>query len=735
MPQLLLELLSEEIPARMQAGAARELEKRVIGALTERGLLFEAARAFHTPRQLTLVIEGLPARQPDVSEERKGPRVNAPQAAIDGFLKSTGLTLDALTVQADPKGDFYLAVIRREGRETPDLLAEILPAAILGLPWPKSMRPGEAGPRWVRPLQSILCTFDGEVVPFAVEGVGSGNLTRGHRFMSDGAPFAVRRYDDYVDGLKARHVILDPAERREIIARDAQARAFALGLEVVEDEALLAEVAGLVEWPVVLTGSFDRAFLDVPAEVLTSTMRANQKYFALRRPGEDGITNRFVVVANIEALDGGAVIVAGNERVLRARLSDARFFWEQDKETPLETLAPKLDGIVFHAKLGTQGERVKRLVALAREIAPKVGADPEKAARAAFLAKADLLTGTVGEFPEVQGLIGGKLASLQGEDADVAAAIRDHYRPLGPADAVPTNPVAVAVALADKLDTLVGFFAIGEKPTGSGDPFALRRAALGVIRILLTNDVRLGIGEPIAKLMSGFWAGVLDTAFLEPAQNTLQSMRELGAVQAANDLAAVFEARYVSMAEAPATKAFFNTTFPAILAFCADRLKVALKEQGVRHDLIDAVFALGNEDDLVRLVARVQALQTFLKTEDGANLVAGYRRAVNILRIEEKKDKRSFDGTADPALLTEDAEKALYTAMATANDLIAAELERERFEDAMRVMAQLRSPVDTFFEKVQVNAPDPAIRENRLKLLSQIRAALHAVADFAKIEG
>jgi glycyl-tRNA synthetase beta chain len=670
MPDLLLELFSEEIPARMQAGAAKDLERLMVGALSDRGLLFEAAKAFAGPRRLTLAITGLPVKQGDVREELKGPKLDAPPAAIEGFLKKTGLSKDQLTVQSTPKGDVYMAVIERAGRETAAVLAEIIPEVMARLPWPKSMRwkPGVTT-RWVRPLHSILASFDGEVVPFSFAGVSSGLHTRGHRFLSEGK-IEARRFDDYEQKLRAAHVLLDAAERSAVIFEGVKQAAFVHGLEMIADEGLLAEVSGLAEWPVILVGTIEDQFMDVPAEILQTSMRTHQKYFSLRDPKTGKMANRFALVANMIASDGGREIVAGNERVLRARLSDAKFFWDEDRKRTLESRLDDLKGIVFHAKLGTQYERVTRTIASAATIAGIIGADVKKARRAAMLAKADLTTGVVGEFPELQGVMGRYYALHDGEDAAVADAIRDHYKPVGPSDAVPTDKVAIAVALADKLDQLTSFFAVGEKPTGSGDPFALRRAALGVIRIILENGVRFKLNQ-----------------------------RE------------------------------------DLLSFFADRLKVALKERGTRHDLIDAVFGLGNEDDLVRLVARVEALQAFLKTDDGANLLAGYKRAANILKVEEKKDNRSYLGKVDEAKLAEPAEKTLHAALAKAIGAIGPKLDAEDFEGAMREMAALRGPVDAFFDAVKVNADDPALRENRLNLLGGLRAALHRVADFSRIEG
>jgi len=670
MPDLLLELFSEEIPARMQAGAARDLERLMVGALTDRSYLFEGAKAFAGPRRLTLAIAGLPAKQSDVREELKGPKTDAPEAALSGFLKKTGLTKDQLKVEKTPKGDVYIAVIERAGRDTPHVLAEIIPEVMAKLPWPKSMRwkPGLAV-RWVRPLHSILCTFDGELVPFSFAGISTGLHTRGHRFLSEGK-IEAKRFDDYAQKLKAAHVVLEAEERSAIIFEGVKQAAFVHGLEMIPDEGLLAEVSGLAEWPVVYVGTIQDEFMEVPAEILQTSMRTHQKYFSLRDPKTGKMANRFALVANMIAKDGGKEIVAGNERVLRARLSDAKFFWDEDRKHSLESRVEKLEGIIFHAKLGTQFERVERIEKLAGEIAAKIGADVAKSKRAVRLAKADLTTGVVGEFPELQGVMGRYYALHDKEDTAVADAVRDHYKPVGPNDATPTEKVAISVALADKLDALTGFFAAGEKPTGSGDPFALRRAALGVIRIILENKLR-------------FPLKVSDE----------------------------------------------------VLSFFADRLKVALKEKGVRHDLIDAVFSIGHEDDLVRLVARVEALQSFLKSEDGANLLAGYKRAANILKAEEKKDGKTFISEVTEKLLSEASEKALFAALAEAKAAIAVALEKEDFAAAMQQMAALRPPVDAFFEGVKVNAEDKAVRENRLNLLASLRATLHQVADFSKIEG
>jgi glycyl-tRNA synthetase beta chain len=717
MPQLLLELFSEEIPARMQAAAARDLERLIVGGLTDRGFLNEGARSFATPRRLALVIEGLPAQQSDVREERKGPKVDAPDAAIQGFLRSTGLTKDQLKVQKDPKGDFYLAITERKGRPTPAVLAELIPDVIKSFPWPKSQRWGSGDLTWVRPLHSILATFDGEVVPFEIGTVKSGNKTRGHRFLGNNE-FEARRFDDYVEKLKRAHVILAAADRKAQILHDAKQLAHAQNLELIEDDGLADEVAGLVEWPVPLIGQFDKGFLDVPQEILISTMRANQKYFALKDPKTGKLANKFVVIANMITKDGGKNVVAGNERVLRARLSDAKFFWDQDRKTKLEARVPALKDIVFHAKLGTQLERVERIEALAGEIAKLIGADEAKAKRAARLCKADLVSGTVGEFPEVQGVMGRYFALNDGEDPKVADAIRDHYKPQGQGDEVPKSLVSVAVALADKLDTLVGFFAIGEKPTGSKDPFALRRAALGAIRIVLDHGLQLPLANLGQIALKRIYAS-LDQARLKAAQG--------GVVM-------------VARGEVGGAGGISQPTLD-VLEFFADRLKVALRDKGVRHDLIDAVFALGGQDDLTLIVRRVEALQSFLKTDDGKNLLAGYKRALNILKIEEGKEKKKdakhagFTGKPDVALLEAPQEVELFKTLAIANDLISSEVAQERFEEAMRAMSRLRGPVDAFFDKVTVNADNPKLRENRLKLLSEIRDAMHTVADFSKIEG
>jgi glycyl-tRNA synthetase beta chain len=704
MPDLLLELFSEEIPARMQAKAADDLRRMVTDKLVAEGLVYEGAKGFATPRRLALTVHGIPARQPDLKNERRGPKVGAPDAAVQGFLKATGLkSLDEAKIQKDPKGDFYIALIEKPGSAAIDVIAEILPVIVRTFPWPKSMRWGERSAKsgslsWVRPLHSIIATFgieteEPDVVKFSVDGIEAGQTTYGHRFMAPAA-IAVRRFEDYEAKLKAAKVVLDPQARKDIILADAKELAFAQGFELVEDQMLLDEVAGLVEWPVALMGSFDVEYLSIPDEVIRATIRNNQKCFVVRDPKTGKLANKFILTANIEATDGGKVIVAGNERVIRARLSDAKFFYETDLKTKLEARLPKFDQIVFHEKLGTQAERIKRIERLTAEIAPLVGADVEKAKRAAHLAKADLLTEVVGEFPELQGLMGKYYALAQREDASVAAASEEHYKPQGPADRVPTDPVSVVVALADKIDTLVGFWAIDEKPTGSKDPYALRRAALGVIRLIVENTLRL----PILNVATSALGGLLNKL---PKEAIVDSQK-----------------------------------LPAdLLAFFADRLKVQLRDQGARHDLVDAVFSLGGQDDLLLVVRRVEALGKFLDTDDGKNLLAGTKRASNILSIEEKKDKRTFDGAPDAGLYKLPEEKALAAAIDQVKREAGAAVAKEDFATAMSAMAKLRPAVDAFFDKVKVNDDELSVRENRLKLLNEIRAATRAVTDFSKIEG
>src|SRR5215469_14408113 len=704
MPDLLLELLSEEIPARMQARAAEDLRRAVTDRLAEAGLVYDGAKAFVTPRRLALTVQGVPVRQPDRREEKKGPRVGVPEQAVAGFLKAAGLkSLAEAKVQPDKKGDFYVAVIDKPGRPALDVISEILPEVIKSFPWPKSMRWGAQSKNpgalnWVRPLQSILATFgpeteDPDIVPFTVDGIAAGNVTRGHRFLAP-ETFTVRRLADYAAKLDKAKVVLDAERRRSIIDTEAKQLAFAQGLELVEDAGLLAETAGLVEWPVVLMGAFDEAFLQIPEEVIRATIRNNQKCFVLRDAAHAKLVNKFLLVANLEADDGGKAIIAGNERVIRARLADARFFYQTDLKTKLEDRLPSFNDIIFHEKLGSQADRIERIERLAAELAPLVGADVKKAKRAAQLCKADLLTEIVGEFPELQGTIGKYYAEEQGEDEAVAHAIEDHYRPKGPDDLVPSDPVSIAVALADKLDTLVGFWAVDEKPTGSKDPYALRRAALGIIRLVLDNKIRL----PLIETTKSAAAGLVKGSTRDAAANRQQLPVDL-------------------------------------LGFFADRLKVQLREQGARHDLVDAVFALEGQDDLLLIVRRVEALGQFLDNEDGRNLLAGYKRATNIIRIEEKKDNRHYTGAPQAKLYRQPEEKALAGAIKMAETEAGRAVKKEDFVAAMRAMATLRPAVDAFFEKVTVNVDDKALRENRLKLLNQIREATRAVADFSKIEG
>jgi glycyl-tRNA synthetase beta chain len=832
MPDLLLELFSEEIPARMQRKAAEDLKKLVTDALVERGLVYEGAKAFATPRRLALHIAGLPVRGRDVREERKGPRVGAPEAAIQGFLKAAGLaSLDQATIISDPKkGDSYVAIIEKPGQETVAAIAEIVPAVIRGFPWPKSMRWGAASAagaslRWVRPLHSILCTFgaeteEPEVVPFEVDGIVSGNITYGHRFHAPGA-ITVKHFDDYVPSLEKAKVVLDADRRKEIILNDARTLAFAQGLELVEDEGLLEEVAGLVEWPVVLMGSFEERFLEIPGEAIRATIRANQKCFVLRDAATGALANRFLLTANLIASDGGKVITAGNERVVRARLSDAAYFFATDKgdlpdldtlkesaeklgldlAKPLDQRMAKLDklGVVFHAKLGTQGERVQRIAALARDLAPIVGADPALAERAAKLAKADLPTEMVGEFPELQGLMGRKYAELQGEHPSVCAAIEEHYKPLGPSDRVPTDPVSVAVALADKLDTLVGFWAIDEKPTGSKDPYALRRAALGVIRLVVENGVRV----QLSSLGMAALKPVLGTMYYTNKMSSLEAVEALSQLGVQDDIVDEAATRFGVGVKAvdifedfvPGHEALATEKIAELLSFFHDRLKVMLRDQGARHDLVDAVLAGspsplageggaarsavtdegaldapdvgalemqagegtapphpsaaqtpspargegGGTDDPLLITHRVAALARFLETQDGKSLLAGYKRAANILKAEEKKDgEGAFAGAADLQLIAGAGlieEKALAVALANATPAASAAVAREDYEGAMAALAELRPAVDAFFDQVTVNDPDPALRINRLKLLNQLREATRAVADFGRIAG
>jgi len=810
MPDLLLELRSEEIPARMQRKAAGDLRKMVTDGLVEAGLTYEAAREYWTPRRLTLDIRGVTARSKDVREEIKGPSTGAPEQAVQGFLRKAGLTdISQAHVHSDPKkGDFYVAHLVKQGRAAEEIIAEIVPAVIRSFPWPKSMRWGAASAkpgslRWVRPLQSILCTFGPEtaepvVVDFDIDGIRAGNVTYGHRFHAPEA-ITVRRFEDYVAKLEAAKVVLDAERRKEIIVTDARNLAFAFGLELVEDEGLLEEVSGLVEWPVVLMGEFEEDYLEIPAEVIRLTIRANQKCFVVRpsrpaspapqdeggglinngphpevraeRASKDALANRFLLTANIEATDGGAEIARGNGKVVRARLSDALYFWKTDQGNlpdlgelaapaeklgldlarPLDQRTARLDhlNVTFHAKLGTQGARVERIARLAEELAPAVGADPALARRAALLAKADLQTEVVGEFPELQGAMGRKYALLQGEDPAVAAAIEEHYKPQGPSDHVPTAPVSIAVALADKLDTLVGFWAIDEKPTGSKDPYALRRAALGVIRILVENGVRLELVHSVLAAYCDLVEQLCRYTFVlvsADGKTTADFWRvyepDTGRFVVSDDfsqLTAIWEWKTVSTGGTRLAKLYPSPAELSVdlLTFLHERLKVYLRDKGARHDLIDAVLASGEgaaNDDLLLVVSRVAALGVFLDSEDGKNLLAGTKRAANILAAEEKKGA-VVPADVDPALLSDPAEKALSTAVNTAEAEAAKAIALQDFAGAMQALSALRGPVDAFFEAVMVNVEDADLRANRLALLARIRAATEQVADFSRIAG
>jgi glycyl-tRNA synthetase beta chain len=726
MPQLLLELFSEEIPARMQQGAARDLERMVSEKLKAAGLSWDALNVFAGPRRLTLVIDGLPSATPDRSEELKGPRANAPEQALEGFLRKTGLTRDQLT----ERDGVFFAVIEQKGRATGEIIPETVDAIVRAFPWPKSMRWGSGTLRWIRPLKRILCLFDGKVVPFDIDGIQSDAITEGHRFLGKGQPIAVNDFADYRRKLEADYVLLDVADRKLKILDAAKAVTAAKALALVDDDGLLDEVAGLAEWPTPILGDMDPQFLSLPPEVVRLSMKVHQKYFAVRDPAKHGLAPNFVVVANVEASDGGKALAAGNSRVLSARLNDARFFWDEDLKTGFDAWSQKLSGVTFHAKLGTLAERVDRIAALAREIAPLVGADADQAERAARLAKADLASGMVGEFPELQGVMGGYYARAAGEPDAVADAVRDHYKPQGPADTVPTDPVTVAVALADKLDTLVGFFAIDEKPTGSKDPYALRRAALGIIRLILDNDIRFGDFETqLQDWLAEFYA---EERVLP--DYPVKSASDFEKLKARPEVAGMpwVSSKYGSDGVVYAVTA--HTSPKQILAFFADRLKVLLRDQGKRHDLVDAVFALG-DDDLVRIVRRVEALDAFLATDDGANLLAGFKRASNILKAEEKKGPVPT-GMVETGLPNQpDAETKLAFAVAAASTAVDTALDTEDFAAAMTALAALRAPVDAFFTDVLVNSDVPAERDNRLKLLGQVRDVMGRVADFGLIAG
>ncbi|WP_296994562.1 glycine--tRNA ligase subunit beta [Thalassospira sp. UBA1131] len=686
MAELLLELFSEEIPARMQARAAEDLTKLVTDGLKAADLGFDKVEALVTPRRLTLIVDGLPEKQPDLREERRGPRADAPEKAINGFLAGNGVTLDQCEKRETPKGVFLFAIVEQKGRAASEVIKDIIEDAMNKLPWPKSMRWADQKIRWVRQLDRILCLFDGKVIPVTYGPVTAGDTTRGHRFLAP-AEFSVSNAAEYKEKLRAAKVMLDREERKQVILEGAKKLADSEGFELLEDNGLLEEVCGLVEWPVPVMGKVDDQFMDIPREVLETSMREHQKYFVVEdKAGK--LAARFITVSNMITADNNAKIIAGNERVLRARLHDAKFFWDQDRKVTLQSRLPKLDNIVFHAKLGSLAERVLRLRGLAREVSAEIpGCDVKLADRAAEIGKADLVSQMVFEFTELQGLMGKYYAENDGEAPEVANAIAEHYAPAGPSDMCPTAPVSVALALAEKLDTLAGFFAIDEKPTGSKDPFALRRAALGVIRLVLENGLRLPLRRLFAFAVSQYPANIRRDEAVED-----------------------------------------------LLAFFADRLKVHLREQGVRHDLVSAVFALDGEDDLVRLLARVEALSDFVSGESGVNLMAGYKRASNILRIEEKKDDTSYKADVSADLLSLEEERKLYEALIDVRHKALPLLRDEDYAAAMTEFARLREPVDAFFEKVTVNSDNADERANRLKLLAQIRTALHDIADFSKIE-
>ena len=741
MPDLLIELFSEEIPARMQTRAGEDLKKHVTDGLVEAGLSYASAGAFTTPRRLVLTVDGLPAMSPDTREERKGPKVGAPDKAIEGFLRGAGVARDQLEERDTPKGAVYFATIEKPGRPAAEIVAEVLEATVRGFPWPKSMRWGAGSLRWVRPLHTILCLLTDEqgasVVPLEIDGIKAGDSTRGHRFMAPDA-FSVTSFEDYQTKLKRAHVLLDPAERREAIWHDATQKAFALGFEVVEDQGLLAEVAGLVEWPVVLMGDIAADFIDLPPEVLQTSMKEHQKFFSVRNP-QTGRIEKFVTVANRETADDGATILAGNRKVLAARLADAKFFWENDLRTVtrdgLDPWLEKLGQVTFHAKLGSVSERIDRIAALAGTLAPMVGADPDAATRAARAAKADLASEMVYEFPELQGTMGRYYAKHAEMSDEIADAARDHYAPLGPSDDVPTAPVSVAVALADKLDTLTGFWSIDEKPTGSKDPFALRRAALGVNRIILDNDLRLQLDRlidaqllrhRIAPQVASEERGVLERLLGEIALHGVFG----SAVRSIVD---------ELMKNQPAWLDLVREHKPDLsddlLAFFHDRLKVHLRAEGLRHDVIDACLAMPGNDDLTLLVKRARALSEVLDTDDGANLIQGFKRANNILTQAEEADGVEYSYGADPKFAEDPTETELFAALDTAQAAITPALEREAFEEAMAAMAGLRGPIDAFFDAVQVNTDNQIVRRNRLNLLARIRDICLGVADLTRIEG
>ncbi len=741
MPDLLIELFSEEIPARMQARAADDLKRLVTDGLVEAGLTYAGMGVFHTPRRLALTVEGLLAESPAVREERKGPRTDAPEQALAGFLRSTGLTKDQLEAREDKKGEVWFAVIDKPGRPAAEIVAEVMEATIRHFPWPKSMRWGAGSLRWVRPLHSILCILSDEagasVVPLDVDGIQAGDSTEGHRFMAPGK-FSVTRFEDYAAMLKDRSVILSAEERAEKIWHDATQMAFAQGLEVVEDKGLLAEVAGLVEWPVVLMGEIGQEFLDLPAEVLQTSMKEHQKFFSVR--DKKGRIVKFVTVANRETEDGGATILAGNQKVLSARLADAKFFWENDLRvatTDITQWTDKLKDVTFHGKLGSQAERIDRIAALAREIAPVVGADVDEAETAARVAKADLSSEMVYEFPELQGVMGEYYAQAAELSDEIAAVAREHYQPLGPSDDVPTAPLSVAVALADKIDTLTGFWAIDEKPTGSKDPFALRRAALGVIRLVLENEIGIRLGPVLRHELTRKQANLDSAEFLKQPQKVKDELEAAGRMELATAVYRddVNRLSLKSFEEKEEIILLIQYRTFELINFLHDRLKVFLRDQGIRHDVIDASLAMPNADDLTLLVKRAAALQGFLGTEDGENLTQGFKRAHNILRQAEEKDGVEYSFGPDSKLAETDEERALFEALDAAEAKIAPAMASEDFGTAMSAMATLRAPIDAFFEAVQVNAESQILRRNRLNLLHRISATCLSVADLTRIEG
>ena len=740
MPDLLIELFSEEIPARMQARAAEDLKKRMTEGLVDAGLTYASAAAFSTPRRLVLTVENLLGESPTLREERKGPRVDAPEKAIEGFLRGAGLTRDQLEERETPKGAVFFATVEKAGRPAAEIVAEVLEDVIRNFPWPKSMRWGAGSLRWVRPLQSILCLLcddaEAHVVPFSIDGITAGDSTEGHRFMAPGR-FSVASYDDYSAKLKRAFVQLSAEDRAEHIWADATNMAFAAGLEIVEDKGLLSEVAGLVEWPVVLMGDIGAEFLDLPPEVLQTSMREHQKFFSVRNP-KSGRIEKFVTVANRETADHGATILAGNQKVLSARLADGKFFWKNDLRVAnagMKDWLQALDNVTFHNKLGTQGDRINRIVTLAGVVADVVpGADAEQAKTAAEIAKADLSSEMVYEFPELQGIMGRYYAEKAGYPQAVADVARDHYAPLGPSDDVPTAPLSVSVALADKLDTLTGFWAIDEKPTGSKDPFALRRAALGVIRLVLENDLRMSLDRMIDIQLVTHKTLLVGSIGEEEVETLLREIAEHGvfrsAFRAAKDkLEGLMSTGFLSLGE------LVPDISAELLSFIHDRLKVYLRDQGIRHDIIDACLAMPGNDDLTLLVHRARALSETLATEDGENLIQGFKRANNILTQAEEADGVEYSFGPDPKYAETDSERALFTALDQAEAAIAPAMKAEEFGAAMQAMASLRVPIDAFFEDVKVNSDNQAVRRNRLNLLHRIREICLSVADLTRIEG